>query len=391
MVGSFNFSHLPSIIFGIGSRDKLVKSVKQYGNKVLLITGESSFNRNKKAFELLEKLQVSGIEITRISIKNEPTPDDIDSVVSPGKDKSVSCVVAVGGGSVMDAGKAISAMLTVDGSVKDYLEGVGRYGHPGTKVPFIALPTTAGTGSEATKNAVITEPGNSGFKKSLRHENFIPDLAIVDPELTVSCSPKITSAGGMDAFTQLLESYLSLKANPLTDSLALEGIQRIMQNVEPAVYDGYNLEAREGMAYAALLSGITLANAGLGVVHGFAQPLGSLYSIPHGVVCGTLMGVTNKITLQHILRSKKEPHTYTLNKYARLGSLLVNKEGKTEYLAGVFIDYLLELTDKFALPRLSEYGIKGSKLGSIIAATSQKYHPVNLSDGELEEILKERL
>lgn len=389
MVGSFGFSNTPKIHFGIGSCNKLVKELKQYGHNVLLICGASASGKNKKVAELIQSVQQSGYTLALVQVSGEPTPGDIDSAVTKFAGSGIDVVVSIGGGSVIDAGKAISAMLPVGGNIEHYLEGVGHLDHPGTKVPFIALPTSAGTGSEATKNAVITQYGKVAYKKSLRHDNFVPECAIVDPELTLSCPAKVSAAGGMDAFAQLVESYMSTKANPLTDALAISGIKLVIASIENAVYKGDELSAREDMAYAAMLSGITLANAGLGVIHGFAQPLGSLFPIPHGVVCGTLMAASYKLSLEKLLESGV--NTYSLSKLAFLGSLVAKRDDDAKVMAGVFIDYLKELTEKLALPKLSDYGVKERDFETIVELTGLKNHPVELSSKELTAILMDRL
>ena len=193
-------------------------------------------------------------------------------------DRGIDVVLSTGGGSVIDAGKAVSAMLRVEGSVAEYLEDVGTRKHPGTKVPFVAVPTTAGTGCEATRNAVLSRVGPDGFKKSLRHDNFLPDAAVVDPVLTLSCPPDITAACGLDALTQLLESFVSTKASVLTDVLALSGLEHIGNSLVPACTNsGQDIDMRANLSYAALMSGITLTSAGLGTVHGFASSIGGLF------------------------------------------------------------------------------------------------------------------
>src|SRR5690606_22395692 len=218
--------------------------------------------------KLWQRLHDETIEFRQYSVATEPTPSIVDAAVNEFGDFSPEVVVAIGGGSVLDAGKAISAMLPLKAGVREYLEGVGSRTHPGDKVPFIAVPTTSGTGSEATKNAVLSEVGERGFKRSLRHDRFVSDVAIVDPVLAVTCPKTVTATSGMDAFTQLLESYLSTAANPITDALALEGLRHVSRSLPLAVHDPGNLSARCGMALASYLSGITLANAGLGLVHG---------------------------------------------------------------------------------------------------------------------------
>ena len=207
----------------------------------------------------------------------------------------------------MDAGKAIAAMLPLHEPVKNYLEGVGTRSHPGVKLPFIAVPTTAGTGSEAAKNAVLSETGEKGYKRSLRHNNFVPNVAVIDPILTLSCPPATTAASGMDAFTQLLESYLSTAGNPITDALAYEGLRQVSGNLLHAFRSGDDLNARIGMALAAFLSGLTLTNAGLGLVHGFAASIGGYFPIAHGVICSSMMPAVNRVTVRR-LRSLDHIH-----------------------------------------------------------------------------------
>jgi alcohol dehydrogenase class IV len=306
------------------------------------------------------------------------------------KNATVNVVVSIGGGSVLDAGKAISAMLYKTESVKEFLEGVGTKEHSGTKLPFIALPTTSGTGSEVTKNAVISQIGKLGYKKSFRHDNFVPDIAIIDPQLTLSCPQNITAASGMDCFTQLTESYLSDKANEYTDVLVWEGLKEIKLTLVQSYLHGDNLQARTGMSFAALTSGICLANAGLGIVHGFASSIGGLYRIPHGIVCGTLMAPANAITVGELRKNKSNP--VALKKYATLGTLFLDIEGKSDdYYIDGFIQYLLKLTDELQLPKLKHYGIDRKDIGVICRITELKNNPVKLSLEALQEIVRERL
>ncbi|MFW5821277.1 MAG: iron-containing alcohol dehydrogenase, partial [Bacteroidota bacterium] len=285
MVKAFKFARLPEIVFGNGRLSELPAIIKSFGDPVLLITGRESFIKSDRGMELLKSLEENNISFFRISIPGEPSPSNVDEAVETYRDMNIKLVIAIGGGSVLDAGKAISAMLTVQESVKHYLEGVGNKEHPGTKLPFIAMPTTSGTGSEATKNAVISEIGPGGFKKSLRHDNFVPNIAILDPVLTLACPPSITAASGMDCFTQLTEAFLSNRSSAYTDAFAREGLQAIRSSLIRAVMNGSDLEARAGMSFAALNSGVCLANAGLGTVHGFAGVIGGKFDIPHGLVC----------------------------------------------------------------------------------------------------------
>src|SRR5208337_3331750 len=217
-----------------------------FGNDILLVAGGSSFISSKSCEFLLNTFDLTGIRYHLDSISREPSPEMIDHIVIRHRNDRIKLVIAIGGGSVLDAGKAISAMLYKQESVAEYIEGIGNGNHPGTKIPFIAVPTTSGTGSEATKNAVISQVGKNGFKRSLRHDNFIPDIAILDPELTLSCSQALTAACGMDCFTQLVESYLSEKSFTYTDALALEGILLLKNSLIRAWKWGQDLEARAG-------------------------------------------------------------------------------------------------------------------------------------------------
>ena len=365
MVPQFALSSTPNINFGEGTIRILPKIIMGFGRKVLLVTGRSSFLNGTISEQIFSAFSANAFHVETTTIKGEPSPAQIDKVVQRFRSFGPDVVVSIGGGSVIDAGKAISAMLPSGDSVANYLEGVGTKQHNGIKVPFIAVPTTSGTGSEATKNAVLTIQGENGYKKSLRHNNFVPDYAIVDPLLTISCSKKTTASSGMDAFSQLLESYLSINAGPMTNALALEGMGRLLRSIEIAVTDGNNTEARSNMSYAAMISGITLANAGLGLVHGFAQPLGSFFGIPHGEVCGTLIGAVNRVTVNQ-LRECKLANKY-LSKYAKVGRLM---RGASKLNNDDAIDALLDKIDEliqiFEIPQLSQYGITENDFDLII-------------------------
>jgi alcohol dehydrogenase class IV len=389
MVKAFQFSRLPLIYFGHGRFDEVSSVIKRYGSSVILVTGKSSFFNSTQGKNLLSRLRVNGITYQHIIVSGEPSPVLIDDTVKNLKNIDWQVVLAVGGGSVIDAGKAISAMMHIDDSVINYLEGVGEKNHPGTKLPFIAVPTTSGTGSEATKNAVISMVGENGFKRSLRHDNFVPDIAIVDPELTLNCPPDITAASGMDCFTQLTEAFLSDKSNQYTDALALEGLKAVKSSLARCINDGTDIEARTEMSFAALTSGICLANAGLGVVHGFASSIGARYIIPHGLICGTLMGVSNELNVSMLRKSGKD--TEALKKYAKLGALFLDEKNKADdfYIDG-FIGFLHKMTSELQLPGLKNAGVKKEDFEEISGSTDCKNNPVKLSKDELMEILTKR-
>jgi alcohol dehydrogenase class IV len=319
---NFNFSRTPQFRFGPGSIKDLVPAISAFGKKIALITGQSSLKASGFYQRIQALFESAHIEHVSYSMAGEPSPELVDEIVSSLRSFNVDAVVAIGGGSVIDAGKAVSAMLKAYGPVTEYLEDVGTKQHSGLKVPFIAVPTTAGTGSEATANAVLSKPGPEGFKKSLRHVNFTPDVAIIDPELMVGCPSSVTAACGMDALTHLLESYVSTKASPMTDALAESGMAHVRDNLVPACSTlAKDLDTRGAMAYAALVSGITLANAGLGVVHGMASAVGGHFAIPHGVICGNLMGPAT----QSIRRSKSmhAPDTFWPERISTLSKTAV--------------------------------------------------------------------
>jgi alcohol dehydrogenase class IV len=390
MVKPFQFSRLPKIYFKSGILSELTTLLDQYGNNVMVVTGKKSFIGSKYAEKLFNDFKRKSIEYTLISIAGEPSPEVIDNAVKELRDKDFKIIVGIGGGSVIDAGKAISAMMRTPGSIIEYLEFVGNKEHPGTKLPFIAIPTTSGTGSEATKNAVISRTGEKGFKRSLRHDNFVPDIAMIDPELTLDCPKEITAASGMDCFTQLTEAFLSDKANQYTDALALEGLKEIKNSLLESYLNGKDIEARTGMSFAALTSGICLANAGLGAVHGFASSIGGMYDIPHGQVCASLMASGNEINVRQL--RKKADRLTALKKYVVLGEMFTEKKGKSDnYYADSFIQFLHDLTAKLKLPGLNQYGLQGKDIELICRNTEIKNNPVKLTNEDLEDILRPRV
>lgn len=391
MVKSFDFSRIPRIIFGSGKIKLLTNELYNFGKNVLLITGKESFYKITEAEAVLSELEKGGINIEHIKVSGEPSPSVIDDIIRRYRKQKIDVVVGIGGGSILDTAKAVSAMLLLDDTVKNYIEGVGQKQHPGCKLPYIAIPTTSGTGSETTNNAVISEVTQNGFKRSLRHNNFIPDIAIVDPELTLSCPSNITAASGMDAFTQLLESYLSDKSSPFTDVLAYEGLKRIKLSLLSVNMDSNNnLDARTDMAYAAMISGITLNNSGLGVVHGFASSIGGYFNIPHGIICGTLMASANKLTVQRIF--DEDPQNPAIDKYLKITRLFIDEEqiNKEKYIER-FIEKLEEYTDLLKIPKLSKFGIDKSDIELIVNNTSNKNNPYKLSKGDMIKILEDRL
>ncbi|HKP97546.1 MAG TPA: iron-containing alcohol dehydrogenase [Fibrobacteria bacterium] len=402
----FTFARIPHVHFGAGKLADLPRVAAGFGTRALLITGASSLKAGGRLERVHEGLRRAGIRFETLIIDAEPSTEFIDATCARLKgpeagaagtiggagNAGVEMVIGIGGGSVIDGAKAISAMLPHANSVLDHLEDVGRnVAHSGVKIPYVAVPTTSGTGGEMTKNAVLSMVGPEGYKKSLRHDNLIPDAVIVDPELMLTCPPRITAACGMDAFTQLLEPYLSPIASPLTDALAFSGLEKIRDNLVPACTDkGGDVAVRAGMAYASMLSGVALANAGLGIVHGLASPIGGFFPIPHGVVCGTLVASATESNLAALRKRGGNPAG--LAKYARVGALLGGDAGKSDAWNGDhLVDTLRAWTSALALPRLGAYGVSAADLDRIVDKTSNRHNPVKLERDELLELLARRL
>jgi len=391
----FNFASIPHIIFGAGRLSDIYEIIPKFGNNVLYVIGGSSLKKSGKWDEIRYELQKMGINLSEISVEEEPTPTLIDDAVEKFRNKKIDIVVGIGGGSVIDAGKAISAMIPKIDSIKNYLEGIGNKTHDGRKIPYIAVPTTSGTGSEATKNAVITEVGIEGFKKSLRHDNLIPNYAIVDPQLVITCPKSVSAPCGMDAFTQLLEAYVSPKANPITDALAKSGIKQMKGAIVPTCNEkASNITARTAMAYGSLISGIVLANVGLGIVHGFASSIGGMFKIPHGVVCGTLLAESTKMNIKRLEQLGAEGENGLL-KYAIVGALIAGKESYEDidipHYCSVLIKTLENWTEQLNIDRLGKYGIVTTNIDDIVEKTSLKNNPVHLNRRDLNEILISRI
>jgi len=389
----FSIKPLPAISFGVGCLDKLNSITESLGSRFLVVIGDGFKARHISWTAVEKKLYKAGIRLEYVRISGEPTPEDIDNIVAAHYQDKIDGVLAIGGGSVLDSGKAVAAMLPVGEKIEQFLEGVGSREPDGRKLPFVAVPTTAGTGSEASANAVITKPGPNGYKKSLRHQHYVPDIALIDPELMRSCPPALTAACSMDAFTQLVEAFLSTQSSPITDAIAWSGIEALQRSLLQAYQDGNNLSARIDMAYAALCSGIVLANAGLGVIHGLAPALGSKFSIPHGVVCGTLMGAGNEITLQKLYELSPSDSKYQpfLDKYQRLGQLFSKQRSEVKNEAEHFIEEVHRIIDLLKLSPLSDYGVKSEDLEEVLAAASNKNNPVELSKEDIHKILLQRL
>lgn len=393
---AFSVARLPEIRFGAGRVGEIPDVAAQFARKVLLVTGGKSFISTPHWSALQSGLARHGISWEWMQVTDEPSPELVDDATARFGGTGIGLVIGIGGGSVLDAAKAIAGLLDVRNSVMDYLEGVGKgLAYTGPAVPLLAVPTTAGTGSEATKNAVLSVRGHQGFKKSFRHDLLVPRVAIVDPSLLASCPKDLIAANGMDAFTQLLESLVSTQASPFTDALAMSGLASFRDGFWSAWEAGHPDEAHglQGLAYASMLSGITLAQAGLGSVHGLASPLGAYFPIPHGVVCGTLVAEATNVNIRAL--RERAPQSPALRKYADVGRLLTNDPTLSDSEAGdKLIDLLRDWTRRLNLPRLAGFGVGEADIGRVVAGSrggSMRTNPLVIEDAELAELVRARL
>jgi len=388
---SFSVSKWPKIHFGPGITQNLEASLADL-NKVLWVTGGTE-NRHSSYFKTF--LSISGIDkqdMNLVHISGEPSPQDIDTICQRFQNEQyqtqITKVIGIGGGSVLDAAKALSAMLVTEHSLLDYLEGVGKgLALPDNILPFIAIPTTSGTGSEMTSNAVFSQVGLEGYKKSIRHDNLIPTEIWLDSSLTTSCPPLQTACCGLDAFTQLLEAYLSTKSNLMTDMLAEKGMQLIIENLEAAYsYGAQDTSVRGALALASMLSGSCLANAGLGIVHGIAGPMGGFYDIPHGIACAGLIAEANQVTLDVMVLEKQDA---ALAKMAKIGRYCSDEKGLTnQAYCQQLVDTLYRWQVMFKIPKFAQYGLKHSNIESLISASSNRNNPVTLNKLAIRNIIQ---
>ena len=380
----FEFATATRIIFGPGTLQEVAPLAAEMGKRVCVVTGRTS----ERAGPLLEQLDQQGIEYVTFNAAGEPTTTSAKAGVELARQAKSDLVVSIGGGSVLDTGKVIAAMLTNSGELEDYLEVVGA-GKPlsHSAAPHIAIPTTAGTGAEVTRNAVLKVPEHQ-VKVSMRSPLMLPRVAVVDPVLTHSMPPSVTAGTGLDALTQLMEVYVSNKANPLTDSTCREGLKRAGRSLRRAYEDGGNQIAREDMALASLFSGLGLANAKLGAVHGFAGPLGGMISAPHGVICARLLPFVMDANVRAL--QSREADSAALARYDEIAQLLT---GKATAQAADGVTWVQGLCAVLKVPSLAEFGLKEQDFPTIVAksqrSSSMKGNPIELAEDELLEILRE--
>ena len=382
----FEFATVARIVFGNGSLSRLGDLTVAYGNRALLV-GDANVERIELARKLLSE---RGIQVVLYQVRGEPTLDLVRAGADLARSSDCQFVVSIGGGSTIDTGKAIAALATNDGDVLDYLEVIGR-GKPLERpgLPFIAVPTTAGTGSEVTRNAVIGSPQH-GVKASLRSAGMLAKVALVDPELTHSLPAEQTAASGMDALTQLIEPFTCNQPSPIVDALCVDGIRLAARNLPVAHQEGANAPAREAMSLASLYGGMALANARLGAVHGFAAPVGGARSAPHGAVCARMLPVVMEVNIKAL--RERQPGSAYLERYRRVAEI-VTGDPQAEPEAGV--RWVYGLREQLAIPPLGSYGFTRSDVADLVEkasqASSMKGNAIQLTREEMETILIQSL
>ncbi|MCC7086454.1 MAG: iron-containing alcohol dehydrogenase [Pirellulales bacterium] len=389
---TYDFLAPPRMVFGWGRRREMGRFAASLGRRAFVVSGSTALERKGILAEVLETVAAAGIEGLHVaSLSREPEVADVDRLAADLVENNVGrgdFVIGIGGGSAIDLAKAAAAMATNRDSttVADFLEGVGRgLQIENDPLPMMAIPTTAGTGSEATKNAVISS-NNPPFKKSLRADSMLPRVVLIDPELSVSVPPSVTAQTGMDAITQLIESYISRRAKPIPQALAIQGLQLAMPALAVAVRDGANRAAREAMAHAALLSGIALANSGLGMAHGVAAALGAECKVRHGLACAVMLPVA--------LRANLSACEAELAQLAR-ETCDVSPTATSSAASYALIHRIDELGAEIGIPsRLADLGVRREQIPTLVAAShgnSMSGNPRAIGDGELTELLENML
>lgn len=377
----FDFTPPQRILFGRGKASACGEFAVGFGKRALLVRGGSTDLKI-----VTESMETAGVKWQEVRISAEPDIERVCQAVEAGREFGCQLVIGCGGGSVIDTAKAVGALLANPGEIMDYLEVVGK-NQPlrNPSLPVIALPTTAGTGSEATRNAVMMVP-EQRVKVSLRSPSMLPRVAIIDPELTLSLPADITASTGLDALAQVFEPYVSRKANQMTDQFCRGGLEKVGKALPAAVERGDDIGARTEMAWVSLMGGMALANAGLGAVHGFAAPLGGMYSAPHGAVCGRLLPAVTAVNIRAL--REREPQNPVLGRYDEAAAWLT---GQSHASADDAIRWLEDLVEHLHVPRLREYGLEESGFEELVEkalqSSSMKGNPIDLTREECKEIL----
>jgi alcohol dehydrogenase class IV len=378
----FEFASAARIIFGEGSIREAPAAAAGMGRRALLVTGVNG----ERAAPFAGMLAAVGVDCVRFAVRGEPTVDLVRDGAAFARREQCDLVIAIGGGSVLDGGKALAALITNTRDPLDYLEVVG-HGQPLDRLPapMIAVPTTAGTGSEVTRNAVLASTGHR-VKASLRSASMLPRLAVVDPELTWSLPAAITASTGLDALTQLIEPYVSTRANRMTDLYCAEGMLCSSGALRRAVADGNDCAARRDMAWASLLGGLSLANAGLGAVHGFAAPVGGMFEAPHGAVCAAVLPYATAVNIRAL--RERAPDGEGLRRYAEVARILTGRSWADAEDAAT---WTAEICRWLEIPPLRTYGVRPEHFPELVEkaakASSMKANPIALTPGELTEII----
>lgn len=379
----FQFATANEIHFGPGTANRIAPLAAKMGRRPLVLTGRSL----KRAGALLDALAAKGMEITRHPVNAEPTVDMALDAVRKARRAACDLVIGMGGGSVIDTGKVVAALITNSGRLMDYLEVIGK-ARPLVRpsAPYIAIPTTAGTGSEVTRNAVLGSP-QQGVKVSMRSLYMLPDLAVIDPDLTLSLPPAITAVTGLDAFTQLMESFVSSQSNALTDGICREGLNRVAHSLQRAYENGSDRGARENMCLASLFSGLALANSKLGAVHGIAGPLGGMISGAHGAICAALLPYVMDINIRAL--RQRAAHSPVLDRYNELARILTrNADARAED----GIRWVKDLCQTLQVKSLAALGLDTTDFAAVVAksqkSSSMQGNPIRLIEEELMEILR---
>lgn len=378
----FDIATARRVVFGPGVLAQLPDLARPFGLRILLVAG----SQPGRAAPAIDRLRRDQFTIHTFSVPSEPTVDLVTAGAAEAREQNADLVIAIGGGSVLDAGKAIAALAANDQPVTEYLEVIGRAQPlPNPALPVIAIPTTAGTGSESTRNAVLASPTHR-VKVSLRSPHMLPAIALVDPELAFDLPPALTASTGFDALTQLIEPYVCTRANPFTDALCRHAIPIAARALPRAVDHPRDVEARSAMALASLYSGMALANAGLGAVHGFAAPIGGMFNAPHGAVCAALLPHVTFANIQ-ALRAR-QPDSPTLTRYTEVAQLLTGSSSAQPERAA---DFTRQLARRLGILPLRSFGITAADLPAIAEkaaqASSMKPNPIVLSHSELQSIL----
>jgi alcohol dehydrogenase class IV len=379
----FEFTTVPRILFGAGAVKSVGGNSKVFGKCALVVTGRNP----QRAENLIADLRQHGTGVVTFAVAGEPEIATVEEGIQLAKTEKCNSVIGFGGGSVIDAAKAIAALLTNEGELLDYLEIIGR-GQMLKKwsAPFFAIPTTAGTGSEVTRNAVLASPEHK-LKVSLRSRLMLAKMAIIDPELTYDLPPALTASTGLDALTQLIEPFVCSRANPMTDGLCVEGIRRAARSLRIAFADGKDKSAREDMALASLHGGLALANAGLGAVHGFAGPIGGSFPAPHGAICAALLPHVMDANIRAF--RQRAPNSAALSRYDEVARLLTGDASAT---VDDGVKWIRELVGDLHIKPLGIYGVREDHVADLVAkaanASSMKANPIALTADELAETLR---